>query len=106
MRKVTEKTVGAFLNGTTRTMGNTVSTGNTLLLHGNLIAERMPDGSVYATLAGWGSPTTRERLNGLTELLGLGRLFHQSKHVQYFRDKPIGVSDTIVLTRPNGKDVS
>jgi len=106
MRKVTEETVKAFLAGTTRKVGNTESTGDTLLLHNNLIAQRMPDGSIMATLAGWGSVTTRDRLNGLTELLGLGRLFHQSKHVQFFRDKPIGTTETIVLTRPDNKPVS
>ena len=106
MRNVTKDTVSAFLAGTTRTIGNTTSTGNTLLLHGNLIAERMPDGSVYATLAGWGSPTTRERLNGLTELLGLGRLFSQSKNVQYYGSNPVGVNETIVLVRPGGKAVT
>jgi len=103
MRKVTRETVEAFVAGKSRTVGNTTTDGTVLLLHGNRIAERMPDGSIMATLAGWGSPTTRERLNGLCESLGLGRLFHQSKHVQFFRDKPVGVNDTIVLVRPDGK---
>ena len=106
MRKITEKTISAFLAGKKAMVGNTTTDGVVLLLHGNRIAERMPNGSIMATLAGWGSPTTRERLNGLCELLGLGRLFRQSKNVQHFRDKPIGVSDTIVLVRPEGKPVS
>ena len=106
MRKTTESVCKAFLAGNRKSSGNSSTDGVVLLLHGNRIAERMPDGSIMATLAGWPSPTTRERLNGLTELLGLGRLFHQHKHVQHFRNKPIGSNDTIVLTRPEGKPVS
>ena len=106
MRSVTEKTVKAFLSGKKRKVGHTVSTGTTLLLHNNLIAERMPDGSVYATLAGWGSRTTRERLNGLCELLGLGRPFHQCKNVQFYGSLPISLSGTIVLVRPDGNPVT
>ena len=105
MRKVTEKTVSAFLAGKSCTVGNTTTDGTVLLLHGNRIAERMPDGSIMATLAGWPTVTTRERLNGLCRLLGLGG-FSQSKHVQYYNDKPVGANETIVLTRPEGKPVS
>ena len=105
MRKVTRETVEAFVAGRSRTVANTTTDGTRLLLHGNLIAEKMPDGSIYATLAGWGSPTTRERLNGLCDVLGLGRPFHQSKHVQYFGDRPISTTETIVLVRPDDKPV-
>lgn len=101
MRKVTEKVVEAFLSGKGRTVGNTSTDGRILLLHGNRIAERMPDGSIVATLAGWPTVTTRERLNGLCVLLGLGGMFGQSKYVQYFGNKPIGSNDTIVLVGPN-----
>lgn len=106
MRKVTKDTVAAFLAGTGRTVGNTTTDGNVLLLHGNRIAEKMPDGSIYATLAGWGSPTTRERLNGLCELLGLGRPFHQHRHCQMYGSRHIGVNETVVLVRPEGKPVT
>lgn len=105
MRKITNEVVSAFLAGKKKTSGNTATDGTILTLHGNLIAERMPDGSIYATLAGWPTVTTRERLNGLSELLGVSR-FSQLKHVQYFGDKPIGSYDTIVLVRPEGKPVS
>jgi len=106
MRKVTEVTVKAFLAGQSRTMQNTTTDGTRLLLHGNLIAEKMPDGSIMATLAGWGSPTTRERLNGLCQELGMGRMFHQSKHVQFYGNRAISVNETIVLVRPDGKPVT
>ncbi len=106
MRKVTRETVEAFIAGRSRTVGNTTTDGTVLLLHGNRIAERMPDGSIMATLAGWGSVTTRERLNGLCDLLGLDRRFSQHKYVQYYGSHQVGVNETIVLTRPEGKPVS
>ena len=106
MRKVTKETVEAFLAGYSRTVGNTTTDGKTLFLHGNKIAEKMPDGSIHATLAGWGSPTTRERLNGLCELLGLGRPFSQKRYGQYYGQRSVGVNETIVLVRPEGKPVT
>jgi hypothetical protein len=106
MRKVTAETVKAFIAGRSRTVGNTTTDGTVLLLHGNRIAERLPNGSIVATLSGWGSVTTRERLNGLCQELGLGRLFHQSKHVQYFRDAPVSVNDTVVLVEPKNWEVA
>lgn len=67
MKKVTEQTVTAFMNGKKRSVGNTQSTGDALYLHGNIIAKRV-DGKVFATNAGWPTPTTRERLNGLPDV--------------------------------------
>ena len=106
MRKVTRETVEAFVAGHKRTVGNTTTDGTVLLLHGNRIAERMPDGSIYATLAGWESPTTRERLNGLCEVLGLGRPFWQQRFVQLYGSRPISPNETIVLVRPDGQPVT
>jgi hypothetical protein len=106
MRKVTSRVVNSFLAGGTVSVGNSQSTGDKLLLHGNMIAERMPDGSIMATLAGWPTVTTRERLNGLCESLGLGRPFTQKRHCQFFGWKPISSTETIVLVRPNGQPVT
>lgn len=64
-RKVTSEVVSAFLASRTRTVANTRTDGSTLYLHGNAIAQRREDGVVWVTLAGWDTPTTRERLNGL-----------------------------------------
>ena len=69
MRKVTEQTCNAFLNRERKTSGNTTSTGDDLLLHGNCIAWHGDPGIVNLRMCGWGSVTTRERLNGLLELL-------------------------------------
>lgn len=97
MRKVTKQTVQAFIEGRSKSVGNTESHGHKLTLHGNDIAIRLPDGTIQVTLAGWGTPTTRERLNGITEYLGLGRCFHQQNHTQMFNGKPIGVRDWLTL---------
>ena len=71
MRKVTQHTVNAFLEGRKLTEGNTRTDGDTLLLHDNAIAQHRHDQqhpgnrSLWITLAGWNTQTTRERLNGL-----------------------------------------
>ena len=106
MRKVTEITIKAFLAGKTRKVGNTSTDGTILRLHGNRIAEKMPDGSIVANMAGWGTVTTRERLNGLCRLLGLGCMFGQDKFVQYYGSRPVRTTEEIVLIRPGSLAVT
>ena len=65
MRKVTEQIKQAFERGEAKTVGNTSTDGNTVWLHGNAIVKRDPDGLVRWSLAGWNTPTTRERVNGI-----------------------------------------
>lgn len=96
MRKVTRVTVEAFLRREVKFSGNTKSTGQQLLLHGNVIAE-WRGGNVYATLAGWPTVTTRERLNGLCRCIGYGG-FNQHKHEQYFNGRPVGADEWVQLT--------
>jgi hypothetical protein len=69
-RKVTDTVVAAFLAGDTKKVGNTSTDGHSLFLHGNEIATRGKDG-VFITDAGWATPTTRDRLNGLLKALGV-----------------------------------
>jgi len=98
MRKVTKKAVTAFLAGKTCCEGNTTCDGETLLLHGNPIARRDPEsGVVTVTLAGWATPTTKERLNGLCELMGLGRLFSQKGWLQYMGSREISTTEWYTL---------
>ncbi len=54
-----------------------------MYLHGNLIAER-DNQQVRVTLAGWPTPTTRARLNGLLDSLNLNRRIYQRNMSQYF----------------------
>jgi hypothetical protein len=65
MRKVTKLIKKAFNNGASLKVGNTETDGETVWLHGNAIIKRDPDGLVRWSLAGWNTPTTRERVNGI-----------------------------------------
>jgi len=65
MRKVTQQIKQAFSQGTSLKVGNTRTDGQTVWLHGNAIVKRDPDGLVRWSLAGWNTPTTRERVNGI-----------------------------------------
>ncbi len=65
MRKVTQQIKEAFEQGKSLKVGNTRTDGNTVWLHGNAIVKRDPDGLVRWSLAGWNTPTTRERVNGI-----------------------------------------
>jgi hypothetical protein len=64
MRKITRDIVNAFNRGEAKKIGNTRTDGQSIWLFGNKIAEKI-NGVVWITNAGWQSPTTRERLNGL-----------------------------------------
>lgn len=64
MRKVTREIVSAFLNHETKRVSNSYTDGTSLYLHGNEIAVHVK-GGIEVTTAGWNTPTTRERLNGL-----------------------------------------
>lgn len=76
----------------------TETDGRAIFLHGNLIAWRGEDGSISATLAGWPTVTTRERLNGLCAELGVRGRFYQRDHTQHFGDDAIGDSDVVRLS--------
>ena len=106
MRKITKLAVRAFIEGRKFNRDNTsvvvARTGygdvKRLLLHGNIIAiqdlfsnTRDPSkslmrtkGNLQITLAGWGTPTTRERLNGLLAVYGNGKGIWQRNHEQYY----------------------
>lgn len=64
MRKITDKIVGAFNSKRKKGLGNTVSTGDALYLHGNKIAEYRGT-ELWISNGGWSSNTTKERLNGI-----------------------------------------
>ena len=74
MRKVTERIKRAFEQGKALKLGNTETDGDTVWLFGNEIIRRDNVGTVWATLAGWNTPTTRERVNGITGL----RIYQQN----------------------------
>ena len=88
MRQITQDAVIAFENDRPFKRANTevkVSDHSTkLLLHDNTIAARFKgSGLVSFTLHGWGTLTTRERLNGLLKHLGYNTRVYQDKGVHY-----------------------
>lgn len=80
MRKITQDAITAFVNNEDFKRGNTEvkihrspnqmiwSNHRVLLLHGNLIAQSEATQGFCITLAGWNTPTTRERLNGFKDV--------------------------------------
>lgn len=68
MRKVSETVVKAFLAGKEKRVGNTYTNGNALFLHGNMIAYKKGL-EMNVSTAGWGTVTTRDRLNCLFSFL-------------------------------------
>lgn len=95
MRKVTEQVALSLIRGESRTVGNTSTDGQHLWLHGNLIAQKR-DGYVLLSLAGWPTPTTRERLNGILDIFGVRARFYQQNHDQFYQygdDQPYEIDD-------------
>ena len=86
MRKVTEHTVKAFLKHEYKSVGNTMTDGSSLYLHGHEIAWRLPNGDIEINMCGWGSVTTRERLNGLLRMMNSNLGISQSNYKQYLVD--------------------
>lgn len=82
MRKVTQKSAEAMKNGYNTRSGNTevISGGNIMNLHGNTIAiyDRL-EGKLTIRDCGWQSNTTKERLNGLLDVMGVDAYISQQK---------------------------
>ncbi len=93
MRKVTSDIKQAFEQGTPLKIGNTRTDGTSVFLHDNEIVRRDISGVVFATLAGYNTPTTRERVNGIT---GMG--FHQVGFVACIDGGPVCEDDWFVKT--------
>lgn len=100
MRKVSQNAANAFIAGNPGQFSNTSVSNDgpvcILSLHGNTIATRNRERTI-ATLAGYPTNVTRERLNGLCESLGLGRPFYQKQGKQFFGDREIGADEWVTL---------
>ena len=68
MRKISKQVVGAFLDGRSKSVANTWTDGQVLRLHGHVIAWRDRNKILIST-CGYHTPTTKERLNALLELM-------------------------------------
>jgi len=84
MRKITDKIVGAFNSRQAKSLGNTVSDGQALYLHGNKIA-KWCNKDIWITNAGWFSNTTKERLNAI-----FGVSIYQKNYQWYLNGQPWG----------------
>lgn len=73
MRQTTREIIESFLEGVNHRIGNSEVKAEPgyadLYLHGNCIAVRDPDG-ISLNHQGWMSNGTKERLNGILEMLG------------------------------------
>jgi len=62
-----------------------------MYLHGNLIAELVPHTTnMKLRLAGWNTPTTRERLNTILDTAWHTQRFHQKDWLPYVNDIEVG----------------
>ena len=93
MRDVTKRIKTAFEQGKPLKVGNTRTNGQSVFLHGNEIVRRDVSGLVFATLAGYNTRTTMERVNGIT-----GMNFHQVGFVACLDGEPVCEDDWFVQT--------
>ena len=105
MRKVTEDIARAFVNGQKKTVSNTSTDGVSVWLHGHEIIRKFDDNSMRVSLCGWGTPTTRERLNGILSFAGFNAQFFQQNHEQFIcvdgKTVHVDPSDTLWI-KPDG----
>ena len=101
MRKVTQKIKQAFEKGTSLKVGNTRTDGQTVWLHGNAIVKRDSSGLVLASLAGWNTPTTRERVKGIT-----GMNFHQNNFAPMLDGNEVDPTDWFAVTLSTNLSIS
>ena len=92
MRKITLEIKKAFESGESKTIGNTATDGNTVWLHGNAIIKK-ENGNIYATLAGWNTPTTKERTNGI-----VNAGFHTVKGQAMRNNEPVNDNSWIKIS--------
>jgi len=93
MRKITSDIKQAFERGESLKIGNTRTDGTSVFLHGNEIIRRDISGLVFATLAGYNTRTTRERVNGITDMG-----FHQVGFVACIDGEPVCEDDWFIKT--------
>ena len=100
MRKVTQQITEAFLNGRKLTVGNSMTDGNAIFLHGNKIAWR-DEGELFISMCGWGTPTTRERLNGLLRAISADIYVCQRNHEQLLINDKTKVQIPMIQSNAN-----
>lgn len=86
MRQVSKQIKEAFMNGQSKTLGNTTTDGKRVLLFGNEIIRKETDGHSF-TCCGWNSRTTLERINSI-----LGTNLHTQKGLVMCGDDPVDLN--------------
>lgn len=95
MKKESTLAARALRNGTAyRGARTVVNKDRELFLHGNRIAW-VEGGHLCLTLAGWGTVTTRDRLNHVCSVFGIRGRFSQIRHIQHFNGDEIDATDVI-----------
>ncbi len=96
MTATARKIAAAFKQGQSRVIKNTRSDGTTVYHHGNRIAWRKGN-DLCMTLAGWGTVTTRDRLNAIAQEFTGERPYHQANWDQYYNGEEISSHDIQVI---------
>jgi hypothetical protein len=76
MRKVTREVGQAFLNRDSKRVSNTETDGQSVWLHGHRIAQYNKYGQIEVNFCGWPTATTKDRINGIEELMRGTRSYH------------------------------
>ena len=90
MRNVSRVIAQAFNDRRTKTISNTHTDGEGFFLHGHKIAfwDEDHNGEILSfNMCGWGTVTTRERLNSLFYVLGFDMSVYQKSFSQMLRFK-------------------
>ena len=99
MRNVSRVIAQAFNNRRTKTISNTHTDGESFFLHGHKIAfwDEDHNGEILSfNMCGWGTVTTRERLNSLFHVLGFNMSIYQKNWSQIlrFKDQDVEIGDS------------
>jgi hypothetical protein len=83
MRQITRSAVRAFRNNEKFKRDNTevisgASNTPCLFLHGHCIAARQEEGTLWVRHAGWDTPTTKDRLNGVLSAVGCQGIYQKA----------------------------
>lgn len=92
MKTITKEIATAFIAGKAKSLNNTTTNGREVFLFNNLIARKMEDGTSRVSLAGWNTPTTRERVNGILRLAGSSKGISTKKGQAKLYDRATGLT--------------
>lgn len=107
MRQETRKVCQAFIDRKRATAARSTTDGKAIYLHGNAIAWWDDDDAdtLFICFCGYSTTTTKERINGLCELLGLGRPFYVKDFQLYFgcELRPVDSRETLRIHLPTAR---